>query len=212
MWGIWMYELAGDLSNEAKIVSTLSDTLAKKATTTIDMRTASLWSYLRESAGDYRSNLHMSEVRVYEYVARLRDQAGPTAAKLFVESLNFFNPLLGFLKFEVSDVLSPTVKGVAHQAELTKRSRQRGHSGTEAEPVGGALIGQGRPPEKQVLLQIDERKKMSSDKELRKQAMEFLATNVRVKIMATFTEPLEVTAATGESSNSTELAVYSIGL
>ena len=71
-----------------------------------------------------------------------------------------------------------------------------------------ALIGQGRPPEKQVLLHIDEHKKMSEDSKMRKQAMEFLAADVRVKVVATFTEPLEVTAATGESRNSTELALY----
>ena len=71
-----------------------------------------------------------------------------------------------------------------------------------------ALIGQGRPPEKQVLLHIDEHKKMSEDSKMRKQAMEFLAADVRVNLVATFTEPLEVTAATGESSNSTELALY----
>ena len=69
--GQMLYELASDLSNEAKITSTLSDAFAA-----IYKRTASLWAYFRDAPGCYHSRLHLSEAKAYEYVSKLRGSAG----------------------------------------------------------------------------------------------------------------------------------------
>ena len=98
--GQMLYELASDLSNKAKITSALSST-------TIYKRTAFVWAYFRDAPGSYRSRLHLSEAKAYEYVSKLRGSAGPSVPKHFIECLGFFSPLLRFLRFELVDVLSP---------------------------------------------------------------------------------------------------------
>ena len=98
-----LYELASDLGNEGKIAATLTDTFAKKASTTLYKRTSSLWAYFtKNSRGDYRATLHLTEARVCDYVSDLREEAGASAAKHFAEALNFFDTLVGFLKFVVA--------------------------------------------------------------------------------------------------------------
>ena len=132
-----LYELASDLGNEGKIAATLTDTFAKKAPATLYKRTSSLWAYFkRNSRGDYRATLHVTEARVYEYVSELREEAGASAAKHFTEALNFFSALVGFLKFDVVEILSPRVKGVVHSALAAKRPRKQARPLTAAEVKG----------------------------------------------------------------------------
>ena len=119
-----LYGLASDLGNEAKIAATLSDTFVTKAPATLCKRTSSLWAYLvKKSSGDYRCTLHLTRAKVYDYVSELSDEAGATAARHFTEALNFFNALVGFLKFDIEEVLSPRVKGVEHSSFAKKRPR-----------------------------------------------------------------------------------------
>ena len=60
---------------------------------------------------------------MYDYVSDLREEAGASAAKHFAEALNFFDTLVGFLKFVVTEILSPRVKGVVHSAFAAKRQQ-----------------------------------------------------------------------------------------
>ena len=132
-----LYELASDLGNEGKIAATLTDTFAKKASTTLYKRTSSLWAYFtKNSRGDYRATLHLTEARVCDYVSDLREEAGASAAKHFAEALNFFDTLVGFLKFVVAEILSPRVKGVVHSAFAAKRPRRQARPLTAVEVKG----------------------------------------------------------------------------
>ena len=132
-----LYGLASDLGNEAKIAATLSDTFVSKAPATLYKRTSSLWAYfVKHSSGDYRGTLHLTEAQVYEYVSALRDEAGATSAQHFTEALNFFNALVGFLKFDVAEVLSPRVRGVVHSSFAKKRPRVQARPLTATEVRG----------------------------------------------------------------------------
>ena len=121
-----LYTLAEDLNNEDKIRRTLRDTFARKAPATLYKRTNSLWNYfVRAGSGNYKAALHFTEEKVYEHVCHLKESAGSTSPSQFLEALNFFHELWGFLLTPAKELISPRVQGACHSAFVSKRPRMQ---------------------------------------------------------------------------------------
>ena len=120
--GKLMRNMSFDLADESKIQQLIVDTFARKSPATLYKRARSLWKYFEWMKGLYGQSLHLTEDRIYRYVCFLRDQkSAPTSAKAFVESLNFFASLVGFVSCDVGSAISARVKGVVHVMSLQKR-------------------------------------------------------------------------------------------
>ena len=129
-----IYELAEDLNNEDLIRQTLHDSFAGKAAATLYKRANALWRYFQqEGSGNYRAALHLTEDKVYRHVCLLRKEAGATAATQFLEALNFFDAALGFEACPAAELLSPRVRGAAHEAHTQKRQRYQARPLTSKE-------------------------------------------------------------------------------
>ena len=120
--GKLMHNMSHDLADEPKIQQLISDTFARKSPATLYKRARALWKYFEWMKGHYSQSRHLTEDRVYRYVCFVRDQkGGPTSAKAFVESLNFFASLIGFVSCDIGSGISARVKGLVHILSLQKR-------------------------------------------------------------------------------------------
>ena len=120
--GLLLHTMAHDLREETKIQQVLNDTFSSKSTATLYKRTISFWKFVkwRQTQG-YHNALRFSEATVYMYLADLRSSGvGATSGASFLEALNFFDSLLGFVDLDIKVVVSPRVKGVAHDMKLQK--------------------------------------------------------------------------------------------
>lgn len=120
--GKMMHNLSYSLADELKIQQLISDTFARKSPATLYKRARALWKYFEWMQGGYSQSLHLSEDRIYQYVCHLREQnCAPTSAQSFIEALNFFSSLIGFVSCDIGLAISARVKGVVHTLSLQKR-------------------------------------------------------------------------------------------
>ena len=126
---------AGTLVADTEIVNSISDVFGPKSTGTILKRTNAMWRFAqwlhKQNLG---SPFVQSEAVIYRYVSFLKvSGAAPTTASHFLESLQFFNGLLGFAAIKVTEVLSARVKGSAHVQYIGKRIRKPAETLTQRE-------------------------------------------------------------------------------
>ena len=120
--GKMMRDMAFELSNESHIQQLLHDTFARKSPATLYKRARAFWKYFHWMKGSYVQSLHLDEGRLYRYVCFLRDNnAAPTSAQSFIESLNFFKGLWGFSTCNVDTLVSARIKGAVYSMLLKKR-------------------------------------------------------------------------------------------
>ena len=120
--GKMMHNLSYSLADELKIQQLVSDRFARKSPATLYKRARSLWRYFEWMKGGYSQSLHLTEDRLHQYVGHLREQnCAPTSAQSFIESLNFFSSLIGFVSCDIGLAISARVKGVVHTLSLQKR-------------------------------------------------------------------------------------------
>lgn len=121
-----LISFAGTLVTDSEIASSIADVFGPKSTGTILKRTNAMWRFAQWlHAQQLGSPFIQSELVVYKYLCHLKEtEAGPTTASHFLESLNFFDGLLGFITVNISEVMSARVKGSAHVQYIAKRVRK----------------------------------------------------------------------------------------
>ena len=109
-------------SSKEQLAQILSDSVARKSTSTLKTRSSSLAMYLnwlREELGE-GSSASFQESLVYRYLCNLRDRNSPaTRASTFMESLRFCHHCLGFSGLDEC-INSSRCLGVAHALYLKK--------------------------------------------------------------------------------------------
>ena len=102
--------------------SCFKTTFARKSPATLYKRARSFWKYFEWMKGSYGQSLHLDEEKLYRYICHLRDNnAAPTSAQAFIESLNFFKGLWGFSACNIDTIVSPRIKGAVYSMLLNKR-------------------------------------------------------------------------------------------
>ena len=121
--GMSLLDKAGKLCDEEDFASTVSDSLAHKATGTLLKRASSMarffsWMVHHRGASCFRP----TEQDLYHYMQHLRrNGAGATAAARFEQAFRMCHEVLGMLHVDIKQVLSARVTGAAHSMFLSKR-------------------------------------------------------------------------------------------
>ena len=122
--GAVLHEQFRSLADEGILQQTIRGAFAKKAVATLYKRTLAFWAFFQKKAQtDYHKALWFGESDVYGYVCDLRDQGrAATAGQSFIESLIFFQSIVGFRAMQANTVVSPRVQGAVHSMLVTKRN------------------------------------------------------------------------------------------
>ncbi|CAE7308651.1 unnamed protein product [Symbiodinium sp. CCMP2592] len=118
--GTMLYELSGSLDKEPQIQRTIELTFAKKAAATLHKRTLAFWKmFVFHVDRGHKSGLHMSESSIFLYFESLQGGSA-TAPQSALESIFFMHTLLG-IKAPIEDLVSHRIRGLVHEAAITKR-------------------------------------------------------------------------------------------
>ena len=121
--GMSLLDKAGKLCDEEDFSSTVSDSLAHKATGTL-LKCVSSMARFFSSMVHHRgaSCFRPTEQDLYDYMQHLRrNGAGATAAAHFEQAFRMCHEVLGMLHVDIKQVLSARVTGAAHSMFLSKR-------------------------------------------------------------------------------------------